>query len=185
MNTRRFVIPSTRSLIAFEAAARLGGVMRASQELNTSASSISRHIRNLEAGIGRKLFQPYGRNVILTEFGRDYFVAVQSALNSLHVAGGRLGIRNNSVLIGCSEDISNAIVQPVLDEVKKSLGDDVNIRIIIGESDTLPLLMPIGIDITLHYLGACSETGSVKILDEEIAPVCSPHFIAEYGPSPG
>ena len=181
MNARRFVIPSTRSLIAFEAAARLGGVMRASQELNTSASSISRHIRNLEAGIGRKLFQPYGRNVILTEFGRDYFVAVQSALNSLHVAGGRLGIRNNSVLIGCSEDISNAIVQPILDEVKKSLGNDVNIRIIIGESDTLPLLMPIGIDITLHYLGACSETGSVKILDEEIAPVCSPHFIAEYG----
>ena len=180
MNTRRFVIPSTRSLIAFEAAARLGGVMRASEELNTSASSISRHIRNLESGIGRKLFQPYGRNLILTESGKDYFVAVQSALGSLHAAGSRLGIRNNSVLIGCSQEIANAIVQPILEEMKNSLGDDVNIRIIVGESDTLPLLMPIGIDITLHYMGACSEPGSVKILDEAIVPVCSPDFITSY-----
>ena len=181
MNSRRFVVPSTRSLTAFEAAARLGGVMRASRELNTSPSSISRHIRNLEASIGRKLFQPLGRDLILTDLGKDYFVAVQSALSSLHIAGSRLGIKQDCVLIGCSQEISNCVVQPVLEKVKKSLGEGVGIRIIIGDYDTLPLLMPIGIDITMNFQKGSSEPGSVKILDEEIATACAPDFVKQYG----
>lgn len=155
--------------------------MRASEELNTSASSISRYIRNLEASIGRKLFQPLGRDLILTELGKDYFVAVQSALSNLHVAGSKLGVKQDCVLIGCNQEISNAVVQPVLEEVKRSLGNDVGIRIIIGDNDTLPLLMPIGIDITLSFLTGCSEPGSVKILDEEIAAACDPDFVKKYG----
>ena len=181
MNSRRFVVPSTRSLIAFEAAARLGGVMRASEELNTSASSISRHIRSLEGNIGSKLFQPLGRDLILTDLGKDYFVAVQSALSSLHVAGSRLGVKQDSVLIGCSQEISSGVVQPVLEEMKRGLGEGVGIRIIIGDNDTLPLLMPIGIDITLNFLTGCSEPGSVRVLDEEIAAACAPDFVKQYG----
>ena len=181
MNSRRFVVPSTRSLIAFEAAARLGGVMRASRELNTSPSSISRHIRNLEASIGRKLFQPLGRDLILTDLGKDYFIAVQSALSSLHIAGNRLGVKQDSVLIGCDQEIATSVVQPALEKMKKSVGDDVSIRVIIGDYDTLPLLMPIGIDITLNILTGSSEPGSVKILDEEIAAACAPDFLKQYG----
>lgn len=155
--------------------------MRASEELNTSASSISRHIRNLETSIGKKLFQPYGRDLILTDLGKDYFVAVQSALSNLHVASSRLKVKQDTILIGCNQDISSSVVFPVLDEVKKSLGEGWGIRVIIGDNDTLPLLMPIGIDITLNFLKTCSEPGSVKVLDEEVAAACAPHFVEQYG----
>ena len=155
--------------------------MRASRELNTSPSSISRHIRNLEASIGRKLFQPLGRDLILTDLGKDYFVAVQSALSSLHTAGSRLGVKQDCVLIGCSQEISSCVVQPVLEKVKKSLGEGVSIRVIIGDYDTLPLLMPIGIDITMNFQKGSSEPGSVKILDEEIAAACAPDFVKQHG----
>ena len=67
LNGRRF--PSLSAIRAFEAAARLGSFARAAQELDTSAASVSYHVRRLEEQIGVPLFQRHPHRVALTEAG--------------------------------------------------------------------------------------------------------------------
>ena len=63
MTDPRFEIPPVSTLIAFEATARLGGVSRAAEELSTSQSAVSRHIRKLEMALGVMLFDRRSRNL--------------------------------------------------------------------------------------------------------------------------
>jgi LysR family transcriptional activator of nhaA len=57
----------------FWAAAREGGVVRASQRLRVSQPTVSAQIRELESALGEKLFRRQGRRVVLTEVGRVVF----------------------------------------------------------------------------------------------------------------
>jgi LysR family glycine cleavage system transcriptional activator len=67
MVSHRF--PSLASIRAFEAAARLCSFAKAAQELDTSAASVSYHVRQLEEQIGVALFRRYPHKVELTEPG--------------------------------------------------------------------------------------------------------------------
>lgn len=67
MVSQRF--PSLASIRAFEAAARLRSFAKAAQELDTSAASVSYHVRQLEEQIGVALFRRYSHRVELTEPG--------------------------------------------------------------------------------------------------------------------
>lgn len=49
-------LPSLAAIRAFEAAARLGSFARAAEELDTSAASVSYHVRRLEVQTGICLF---------------------------------------------------------------------------------------------------------------------------------
>jgi len=62
--------PSLASIRAFEAAARLGSLARAAQELETSAASVSYHVRQLERQIGVALFLRHPHKVELTDSGK-------------------------------------------------------------------------------------------------------------------
>ena len=54
----------------FWAAAREGGVTRASEKLHISQPAVSAQIRDLEQALGEKLFTRSGRSIALTETGR-------------------------------------------------------------------------------------------------------------------
>jgi len=77
MVTHRF--PSLASIRAFEAAARLGNFAKAAQELDTSAASVSYHIRQLEEQIGVPLFRRHAQRVQLTEPGE---LVAQETINA-------------------------------------------------------------------------------------------------------
>ena len=64
---RRF--PSLVSIRAFEAAARLGSFAKAAHELDTTAASVSYHVRRLEEQIGVPLFVRHAQHVTLTDAG--------------------------------------------------------------------------------------------------------------------
>ena len=63
-------LPSLHSMRAFEAAARLGGFAQAARELDTTAASVSYHVRRLEQQIGVRLFRRCPQRVELTRAGR-------------------------------------------------------------------------------------------------------------------
>ena len=174
------ISPPTSSLIAFEATARLGGVIRASEELNTSQSAISRHIRNLENALGDKLFQRQGRGVVLTRSGEDYYVAVKASLESLHAAGRGLRAQTGSVIIACTHEISYFLLLPAMGELKRSMGGDNRLRILNADYDMLHLLLPAGVDIIIEQSVTPTDPSAVKLLDEEIVPVGSPAFVKRF-----
>ena len=64
---RRSRFPSLASIRAFEAAARLGSFAQAAHELETSAASVSYHVRRLEEQIGVALFLRHPHRVDFTE----------------------------------------------------------------------------------------------------------------------
>lgn len=78
--------PEFRFLQAFEAAGRLGSFKNAADELNITPSAISHRISDLEASLGEKLFEPKGRNVVLTQNGRRFLRSIQKVLHQLNVA---------------------------------------------------------------------------------------------------
>jgi len=57
-------------LVTFSTVARLGGVTRAADELNTVQSNITQRIKSLEAEIGTALFERHSRGMTLTGAGR-------------------------------------------------------------------------------------------------------------------
>ena len=57
-------------LLTFSTVARLGGITRAADELNTVQSNITQRIKSLEAEIGTPLFERHSRGMTLTGAGR-------------------------------------------------------------------------------------------------------------------
>lgn len=78
--------PSTKSLRAFEAAARLGSIKAAADQLHVTASAISRRIQTLEEELGQALFVRDMQGVTLTAAGRQYAEQLRSIFKSLEQA---------------------------------------------------------------------------------------------------
>ena len=57
-------------LATFSAVARLGGITRAADELNTVQSNVTQRVKALEAEIGTALFERHSRGMNLTGAGR-------------------------------------------------------------------------------------------------------------------
>jgi LysR family glycine cleavage system transcriptional activator len=76
-------LPPLAALHAFEAAARLDGFQRASEELHVSAGAIAHHVKQLEAWLDVPLFQRLPRGVALTAAGQRYADAIRPILNNL------------------------------------------------------------------------------------------------------
>lgn len=85
----RRLIPGTASLIAFEAAARLGGFTAAAAELNQTQGAVSRQVAQLEAMLGVALFTRARQRVTLTPAGRYFADQARDILGRLGQATAR------------------------------------------------------------------------------------------------
>lgn len=84
LSGRRF--PSLVSIRAFEAAARLGGFAKAADELDTTAASVSYHVRRLEEQLGVRLFVRHAQRVELTDAGRTVAHEATAAFDALRAS---------------------------------------------------------------------------------------------------
>ena len=183
MNARRYKLPAINTLLAFEAAARLGSITRAAEERATSHSAISRHIRSLESAFEVALFERRGRGVALTKSGETYFLAVQSAMDTIHNAGEWLHNHRTGLTIGCTLEMSGLLLHPIFPKLKRALGDEVAVRIVVYDFDLLSLLIPSGLDIVFEVLESeLHGREAVRILQEEVVPVGSPSLLEHFGP---
>jgi LysR family glycine cleavage system transcriptional activator len=83
-------IPNFHGLRAFEAAARLGSFLLASEELHLTPSAISHQIRGLEGHFGRPLFVRHNRQVELTMEGQRLFTEIAGAFDAIEAACAEL-----------------------------------------------------------------------------------------------
>ncbi len=79
-------LPSTKSLRAFEAAARLGSIKAAADQLHLTPSAVSRRIQTLEEELGQALFVRDMQGITLTEAGRGYAEQLRGIFRSLDQA---------------------------------------------------------------------------------------------------
>ena len=83
MQSLRARLPPIKSLVAFEASARLLSFTRAGQELRVSREAVSRQIRILESHLGVKLFVRLHRALELTQAGEAFHAVVRESLESI------------------------------------------------------------------------------------------------------
>ncbi|WP_296742357.1 LysR substrate-binding domain-containing protein [Mesorhizobium sp.] len=109
-------IPPTQFLKGFEAASRLESFSRAAEELGLTQSAISHQMRLLEGHIGQPLFMRFGREVRLTDAGRDYQRTVRRCLEMMEEGYRRLEPyrKPGSVVIYGPRDFSRRWLLPRL-----------------------------------------------------------------------
>lgn len=71
------------TLQGFEAAGRHLNMRLAGEELNITQSAVSHQVRSLETALGKRLFEPNRRRLVLTTEGRRLLATVRAALDEI------------------------------------------------------------------------------------------------------
>lgn len=183
MPKRRYRIPSTSALMAFESAARHCNFSRAAEELNTSQPAISRHVADIEGRLNTRLFGRERRRLRLTQAGAQYYRAVVAGLDGIHAAGLAIEREQQAdvVTIACTHEISHLILMPRYETLQEALGEDIQIRIMTCEYDTLLDAPDPRIDLMFVYSPHPDDGDDcATIFQEAVVPVASPAFVTQH-----
>lgn len=175
-------LPPMAALRAFEAAAQLLSFKSAAAQLYRTPSAVSHQIRRLEEHLGTPLFHRDPEGLRLTDVGREYYKAVNEALEHLGEATTRLRREHGDRTVTVSMFPSLAVrwLIPRLHDFR-ARNPDVEIELVSSErradfeSGTIDAAIRFGD-------GNWSGLRCDPLMVEERIPVCSPG-LAE-GPPP-
>lgn len=169
-------IPSLETLRCFEAAGRHHNFTKAAAELNVTHGAVSQRIRALENEVGAKLFERNGNSMGLTHTGQLLFVNITRILEDLGRAMDSVRRRDkqSSLRISFPPALAARWLLPRLFDFTERHPD---IEVDVITSPELVNFQNDGIDLAVRFgTGSWAGLQSVKLLDEEFFPVCSPHF---------
>jgi LysR family glycine cleavage system transcriptional activator len=114
-------LPPFKSLVAFDAAARLGSFSRAAEELSLTQSAVSQQLLKLEELVGQSLFFRKGRGVGLTAAGELLHETVRETLARLSAGLDRIEPYKSreSLLLACPPDFAQGWLMPRVDALRK------------------------------------------------------------------
>lgn len=169
------LLPSLNALRAFEAAARLGSVSQAADELHVTHGAISRHIRALEDALGRPLFVRDGRGLALTADGHRLRDSAGEAFGVLQAGWSALqrGPRATALVLGCPGSLLARWVIPRLERLAHDLPD---LTLHLSAQEGRIDLAAAGLDAAL-LLGEAPWPAGWEVwplAPEQIGPVLSP-----------
>lgn len=175
-------LPPLNALKAFEAAARHESFTAAAAELNVTHAAISRHIRELEAWLGNKLFVRTGRGVELTEKGKSYIVDVTRGFDLLASAtegvSGRRRRRRQQLTMSVEPSFAALWLVPRLGRFTTANPD---IELILDSSNRLVDFARGEADVGVRYgLGSWSGVASSPLARSTVTPMCSPAHLERH-----
>lgn len=175
-------IPSLQALACFEAAARHESYTRAAQELALTQGAVSRQIAALEEFVGVALFRRTRHGVVLTERGTEYAHQVAPRLQALEqdtldvMSAQGMG---GAIHLAAVPTFATRWLIPRLPELK-ALHPEIMVHI---ETRTRPFMFADTVFDAALYAGTPEQvsnwagTRALRLLAEEVVPVCSPQFL--------
>lgn len=129
-------LPPLNALRGFEAAARLKSFARAADELCLTQSAVGHQVRQLETVFGQPLFLRQGRELSLTDAGRDFLASVREALDVLGTGFERLAPYGviDSLIVSSDAAFGRLWLLPRLDRFREQHPD---IMVWLDTSETL------------------------------------------------
>ena len=177
MQNLRMSLPPLATLLPFEAAARLGSITKAGEELGLTQAAVSKQIRVLEEHLGAKMFERRNRAIHLTEEGRKFSEILSRSLLEIesHVHELRQNKAGGEVLLRSQLCEGLYWLMPRLSEFYQK-HPDIGVRVI---TSTRPLTQTTErFDLALQTVGRdCSNAELLFSVSDEIFPVCSPKFL--------
>ena len=122
-------LPPLNALKAFEAAARHGGFVGASEELHVTRGAISRHVKLLEDHLGVQLFVRQAQGVRLTPAGTAFLPVVSEAFGMIGRAAEAVSSDASELRILCPPGTSIRWLLPKLEDFRQA-HPDLNVRLI-------------------------------------------------------
>jgi LysR family glycine cleavage system transcriptional activator len=173
-------LPPLNSLRAFESAARLLSFTRAADELAVTQSAVSHQVKTLEDWAGLPLFRRDGRAVALTEAAQKFLPAVTQALDQLALAGRKLQAVDPGqgwLTVAVMPSFAGKWLVPRL-AAFRAMHPNIDVWLASFEAQTGGL--GADVDIAIRY-GREDWPGltRIKILGEELFPVCAPAIAAQ------
>ncbi|MBQ8604230.1 MAG: LysR family transcriptional regulator [Oscillospiraceae bacterium] len=132
-----------RQLVTFISAARMGSFSKAAEELGYTQSAVTIQIKNLEDELGARLFDRMGKQVTLTDRGRQFLKRANNIVNEITRAkndvaeGGQL---TGTLTIGTNESLCFSKLPAILTYFRLH-HPGVNICIVFDSPDPLLEMM--------------------------------------------
>ncbi|MEM5456299.1 LysR substrate-binding domain-containing protein [Paraburkholderia rhynchosiae] len=172
------------ALIEFEAVARLGSFTLAANEIGVTQAAVSRQIRELEDGLGVRLFHRLHRSNILTSEGEALYNIVSTSLRN--IAGGldRLsrGSEPQELVLATTAAFSHFRLLTKLSGLRELMP---HLTIRLTTQMFMADLRQKEIDVAVRYGdGKWQDGTSFLLFEEEVFPVCSPQWLEAHG-TPG
>ncbi|WP_323796142.1 transcriptional regulator GcvA [Nisaea sp.] len=174
-------LPPLTALRAFEAAARLGGVSKAADELHVTHAAVSHQIRALEDWFGLSLFDRAGRQIRLTEAGAKLLSPVSAAFDGIASAVALVcEDANLKVLtVSAAPSVAYKLLVPRLGSFAATEPD---VEVHLHHSVTLSNFVSDGVDVAVRFgRGNWPGTVSKRIMEGFAQPFASPSLLQSAG----
>ncbi len=170
--------PGMQSLVGFATVSRTLSLARAAEQLNLSASAISKQLRELEDFLDCELFVRSTRNVRLTAAGEDYAVTVRESLARIEEATLRLRSKHsasNHLDVAVSPTFCNHWLIPRLASFYEAHPYvTLNLQTAIG----VPNLNALKVDCAISFCDAPPDgIDASRILPLDLMPVASSKIV--------
>ena len=109
-----------RQLITFKTIVEKGGFKKAADHLGYAQSSVTTHIKELEAEIGKPLFDRLGKKNVLTHYGNEFLSYAHKIIDLYSQALNTNEEPTGNLTIGISESLTIGRIPLILLEYKKS-----------------------------------------------------------------
>lgn len=172
-------LPTLPAIRAFEAAARLGSIERASEELALTASAVGKRIAALEGQLGVKLLTRRGRGVTPTAAGLEYAEQVSTALGLLSSVclHQRQPRRMQHLRVCAPPTFSRQVLIPHLAGfAREHPGIELELAVSVPYLGLRPPA-----DVEIIAVPSHAAVGEI-LLDERLRPVCAPDYARRVGP---
>lgn len=170
-------LPSLNALRAFEAAARLGSMSLAAQELHVTHGAVSRQVRVLEEALGQPLFVRQGRGVALTAVGQQLREQCSAAFGQLREAWLQLRQQRATAafVLGCSGSVLARWMIPRLERLRHEL-PALTVHLAVQEEPVAEHLAEVDAALLLAAPPWPSGWQVHELAPERIGPVLSPRY---------
>ncbi|MGF1625164.1 MAG: LysR substrate-binding domain-containing protein [Alphaproteobacteria bacterium] len=162
-------------LRALEAAARLGSLQAAAEELGVTPGAVSQQVIRAEAELGRAVFHRTPRGLVPTAFGRALQPHLAAGFRELALAAGLARRRSDDVLtISVAPVLAAKWLVPRLTRYR-DLHPEVRVR--IEASVEMADLNGSDVDLAIRIApspGPESEVAGAFLIHQEVFPVCTP-----------
>lgn len=177
MKTLKTSVPLLNAIVAFEAAARNGGLTSAADELNIAQSAVSRHVTNLERQLKVTLFIRKGNRLVLTDAGTNLAEAIRDGLGTI-VERIQASDRD-TFIVGCAYDLQQMWLMPRFDIVASRVTTS---QVMLMTSYNYSDFDQPDVALSLRFGRPedWPDLVATKLFDGEWFPVCSPGFLDRY-----
>lgn len=174
-------LPPLVMVRAFEAAGRTGSMRRAAEDIGVSHTVISRHVRNLEHWLGRKLVRTGRRGVELTAEGESFLAAVSKGFGLIARAADELrpSQKRGQLRIWCISGLATRWLTPRLSALESALG---GAEIELRATDLKPDFMRGEADVSIGFnvLDRLPE-GATELVRPRMFPVAGKEWLKRNG----